>query len=36
MKNEPVRDESGRIVAPPQPEYAPRPAGPWDRNQVTR
>jgi hypothetical protein len=29
---EPVRDESGRVVAPPQPVAPVRPAGPWDTN----
>lgn len=27
-----VRDASGRIVAPPQPQTQPRPSGPWDSN----
>ncbi len=28
----PPTDASGRVVAPPQAEYAQRPAGPWDNN----
>ncbi len=31
---DPVRDDSGRVIAPAQPEATPRPAGPWDGNQV--
>lgn len=27
-----VRDEQGRIVAPPQNQPPSRPAGPWDAN----
>lgn len=29
----PIRDEAGRVVAPPQREPASRPEGPWDRNR---
>lgn len=27
-----IRDESGRLIAPPQSPPAERPAGPWDAN----
>jgi hypothetical protein len=30
--SEPVRDEAGRIVAPPQSIVPARTAGPWDQN----
>lgn len=33
---EPVRDISGRIVAPPQSIYPERPAGPWTTNTDQR
>lgn len=36
MSTEPVRDASGRIVAPPQSELPPRPAGPWLMNHDRR
>lgn len=31
-----IRDASGRLVAPPQPEPAPRPAGPHTSNHDAR
>lgn len=33
---QPVRDESGRIVAPPQSIDAERPAGQWNQNADQR
>jgi hypothetical protein len=33
---ESVTDATGRIIAPPQPEPATRPAGPWDANERQR
>jgi hypothetical protein len=30
---EPIRDESGRVIAPPQPTYPVRPDGPWNQNR---
>jgi len=32
MTGEPIRDASGRVIAPPQPQYTPRPEGPWTQN----
>ncbi len=32
MNAEPIRDDRGREIAPPQTAPAPRPSGPWEAN----
>jgi hypothetical protein len=32
MTTDPIRDEAGRLIAPPQPFHRARPDGPWTQN----